>query len=550
MSNSYPHPEEATLVRLVDGELPPAESREVEQHLESCPACLAQVEELRATVAECLSYREQAGAVLPPPPRPWAELSAGFARIDRSPGQSREPWWRIRPALRWAFAAAAILVLAIVYEFRETPSVQAASLLHKAEIAAARRPATALRRVLIRTKSVRITRVIAANHVAPLPKEPAVPALETLFQAAHWDWNDPLSAQAFDDWRRPLKNNATDSVTATADAYQIRTTAPEGELAAASLTLRAADLEPIEARLEFRNQDWVELSESAQETAGSGAVATAPAAAAPAPSAAPAAAGGAPVPSVKAVPAAALLGVLAKLHEIGADLGEQVEVREVEGRLVVNGVGIPAERQRQIQAALEKFPDVTVEFSQPVAPPAGNPAAAEPVAPPAQNPAADIAARVERQLGGHPQFQRFSTQMLDENDAAMAQAYALRRLAQRFPASTEASFRTADRQALRAIARQNAAALAAVASKMDAALEPVLLALGGQVSSAPTASANAWQPEAEDLLLTAQRVERRLSVMLGAAPSDGTAFSPSDFLADLRHLQDDIAYCQRLLAQE
>jgi hypothetical protein len=57
----------------------------------------------------------------------------------------------------------------------------------------------------------------------------------------------------------------------------------------------------------------------------------------------------------------------------------------------------------------------------------------------------------------------------------------------------------------------------------------------------PPAAPEAWQPAAGDLVRTAQRVERSLSVILGAAPTDGTAFSPSELLGDLGHLEDDIA---------
>ncbi len=262
MSN-FLHPEEAALLRLVDGELPAAEAQEVERHLEGCPECRAEVEGLRATLAECIGYREEVlDRLLPPPPEPWADLTPEFNRIDRELDREMAPHprWRFRPALRWALAAAAMLTFVIVWEFRETPSVQAASLLHKAEVAASKRP-VAKRRVRIRTKTIEFT--LAAN--------PAPPALEALFREARWNLVDPLSAQAFAGWRDSLKEK-TDVVTPTADAYQIRTSTPEGALASASMTLRAADLEPVEARLEFRDQEWVELSEASAEPSGDGGV--------------------------------------------------------------------------------------------------------------------------------------------------------------------------------------------------------------------------------------------------------------------------------------
>ena len=558
MSNFPSHPEAAALLRLVDGELPPGEARALEQHLEACPECRAEVADLRNTLAECLAYREQVlEAMLPPPPEPWADLAPEFTRIDRAltPTLAQVPpvsRWHIRPALRWVLAAAAMLLVAFLYEFRETPSVEAASLLHRAEIAAAKRPATAPRRVLIRTKTGQFTHIVGSRlSQTSLPQEPPPPALQALFEAAHWDWNNPLSAQAFADCRDSLQDKK-DSVTATADAYQIRTTTPEGELAAASLTLRTSDLAPLEARLEFRNQDWVELTEAAEAPEDGGTAAAPPPAPEPPARRAEPSLPPASVPSAETVPVSGVLQVLTALHKISADLGEQVEVKTVGCRLVVNGVGIPPPRQQEIQAALEKFPNVTVQFAEPAAPPAlaaPPPDAAVPP-PPVESPSAGIAARVEKQLGGRPQFERFSSQMLDWSDAAMARTYALRRLAERFPASSEAAFSPADRHALRQIARENAAVLADLAGRMSRTLKPVLTGLGGQTATPSPLVVDAWQPAAEDLVLTAQRVERRLSVMLGAAPADGAAFPASALLADLDRLQSDIVICQRLLGQE
>ena len=69
--SSFPHPEEAALVRFVDGELPPVEAREVEQHLEACWECRLEVEQLRAALVDCFEYREDVlKAMLPAPPEP------------------------------------------------------------------------------------------------------------------------------------------------------------------------------------------------------------------------------------------------------------------------------------------------------------------------------------------------------------------------------------------------------------------------------------------------------------------------------------------------
>jgi len=547
MSSWQNHPGEVALVRLLDGELPAAEAREIQRHVEGCAACRGELAGLQATVADCHLYREEVlEPLLPPPPAPWADLHSGFARIDRELTEAgeRARWWRA-PVLRWGLAAAAAVALTVgvLHQLRETPSVEAATLLQKAQAAAAVRPVVR-HRILLRTKSLQLTRL--AGVAGTLPHEPASPALEALFREARWDWNDPLSARAFAGWRDavPEKHDTIDS---SADRIQIRTTTPDGPLAAASLTLRSGDLSPIEGRLEFRDRDWVEMTEMPDAPAQSeGTAAAAPRAAVPS-------AGTEPAGGTPSVPQSALISselhALLKLHELKADLGDPVEVTATGDRVLVSGrPGLSPQRQLEIQTAMQAIPYVTVQFADA----AQAPTATEPppaAAPSDSAPPNGIAARVERQLGGRPQFERFNSQMLDSTEEAMPQAYALRRLANRFPPDRESLLDAADRRALRAAAREEAKALESVGGRMSRILDPVLSGLGGQTSTGgPTA--DTWQAAAEDLLQNAQRVDKNLSMMLGAAAADGTAFSASGLMSDLSRVVADSAACQRLLQQE
>ena len=228
-----------------------------------------------------------------------------------------------------------------------------------------------------------------------------------------------------------------------------------------------------------------------------------------------------------------------KLHEIAADLGDPVPVSIAGGRIQVSGTGLTPDRQRQIEAALQGMPNVTVQFSE-QAPTPGTavapPESASPGAPPQTAAAGRIAGRVERQLGGRPQFERFSSQMLDWTEAEMERAYALRRLAEQFPPAQEAMLDAADRAALRKMAREHASALGSLADKVTRTLDPLLTGMGGQPATA-SSSAETWQPAAEDLLKTAQHLDRNLSILIGAASGDGAAFSASDVLADLARVR-------------
>ena len=515
------HPGHDLLLLYFDGELPPRRLRPVEQHLAACWQCRTEVEEFSRTAAECVHYRNAVLAAARPP-APWRDLSRDFSRIDAELSTEH-------PYRRWMAAAAAALLVAagLFYHFRATPSVQAAALLRKAVTASEARPAPH-RRIRVRTR----TRETSFD---------AAPNVRALFVKARYPSEDPLSARSYQQWRdaQALKTDEVETITAAdppfEPCYRIRTVAVEGDLATASLTLRTADLRPVEGRFEFRNQDWVELTEFTEAPGVETSV-------------------GAPVrrvvPSqpVQPVGAASIseeLAVLAALHEIGADLGDPLEITRSQERILVSGVGIPPERQRQIHQALDTLPKVAVQFSDPVSSPLpqeqqpGSGEASSPVTKPT-----GIEARLQRAWGGRAEFERISAQLLDWNDAAMARVYALRALAQRFPAGSESTMTASDRTVLRELARAHLEALSVKAASIEQALVPVL---GPEGASSP-ADAVSWQAATDNLFRTARRSDLLLTTLLGAT-RDHTADSafPGDLRAALAALRAETAACQRLL---
>src|ERR1051326_4707196 len=158
------HLEDGQALRYLDGELPRRKAHQVREHLEACWQCRAELNELQATVADCVKYRKHVlGTCLPAPPEPWKDLTREFDRIDAALAR-RSVFARLAhflalrdfvPAVRWS--AASLLLIAIAastfYQLHDTPSVQAAILLQRAVAVAERRPRT-LRRVRIDRKSV------------------------------------------------------------------------------------------------------------------------------------------------------------------------------------------------------------------------------------------------------------------------------------------------------------------------------------------------------------------------------------------------------------
>ncbi|PWT98085.1 MAG: hypothetical protein C5B51_29860 [Terriglobia bacterium] len=243
------------------------------------------------------------------------------------------------------------------------------------------------------------------------------------------------------------------------------------------------------------------------------------------------------------------LQVVAVLHQLGADLGEPVEVSRDAAGVVVSGTGVSPALRERIRGALAALPDVVVRFSEPEVAPLEPPAAD--TKEPAPSRTSSLPARLEAQLGGHAQFENFSSQLLEQNESAMSRAYALRRLAQQFPREAENRLKAEDRRLLRNMAREHAEALGREVAAIEGAVSSVLQLLGGSPQNAPESGHPAdWQGAADELFRSAQRSETLLAALLGASTADVPANNiPSQLSAAVAQLQADVQQCERLLTQ-
>jgi hypothetical protein len=245
------------------------------------------------------------------------------------------------------------------------------------------------------------------------------------------------------------------------------------------------------------------------------------------------------------------LSVLVALHNLGADLGDPVNVKRQGGQILVAGAGVDPERRGQIEQALGARPNVVLQFSD------ADGSASQPEKPVRGDaqPSADVLAlqgRIEKQAGGRVNYENLSAQALDASESMMARAYALRRIAERFPSSVDSEMTAADRQVLHDLYREHATALARQAGAIERLLKPVLAPLGGKANRAPlsasefwhagTESRHAgtenWQAGTEHLFTIARHVEQLLAVMLGVAPGEAAGRDiPSQVLSSLAQLR-------------
>jgi len=520
MSRVQGHVTGEQILRYADGELNAGESRAVQAHLEACWQCRAELTGIETTIADCIRYRDALRREVTPP-EPWPDILPLLARAGR---QEPVPAWRkaaarmaalFRPAplVRWAPGALALLLVAVlVYRLRETPSVKAAQILRQAVNAAELRK-EGNRPVQVQVRGSKWIRTAAHSPAELAPVAAA-------FTAARYDWNDPLSARSFAAWRDSL-SDPIDAVTSRAcgvsgeNCYQITTSTASGELAAATLWLRAADLQALEAAFDFRAFGRVELSalpeippvvSRAEPAVGPPA---APALPQPLP-AEPLGPAAAPAP----VTAAEELRVLEALHRIQADLGDPIHVSPAGEKILVSGAGVDPGRQQLVRSALAPFSRVEIRFTDDV-PPAGGgtPAASE-----ARSGTLDpLQKLLEQRLGGKPALDRFADRTLEASDAVLARIHALRRLAAAFPAAREAGLSGEDRRSLAALRADHARVLQHSAGQLAQVMLPALESVGYPAPRVEGHLAADWQSACGELLQTARQVERHLGALLHGA---------------------------------
>ena len=544
------HPDDGLLLRYLDGELPGRRARQIRTHLEACWQCRTLSEELQNVIGECVRYRKNVLAPgLPQPPEPWRSLDYASADSELA---AQSTFARIlsplrNPGLRWAFSGALVLALSFIVfrQLRETPKVEAAALLQKAVKASDSRRAT-LRRVRITTRTGQMTRVVGAAH-KPAARETEI---ARMFDAAHYDWNDPLSARSYSAWREQLPH-FQDAIASQPDSYDIKTTTEDSELLSATLKLRATDLEPVEGRFEFRNRDWVEMTELVDQQTNPASTVAGTNGGMPRQPGVPPGPLNTPAETVAPSAFSEELQVVTALHQLGADLGDPLEISREGRQVLVSGVGIPPQRQQQIHGLLDRLPHVVVRFDDPAFPAGATPVQSEPAPRDAAGPEkSTYAARIEERLGGRPQFERFSSSVLDWTDSAMTRAYALRRLAQQFPAAAEDQMTPVERRTLRKLGREHVAVFTRDAQRIANTVKPVLTGLGQgttQIEARPEPTT--WQSASEDLLTSGRRVETLLAIVLGVAPPESdSANAPAQLLVALAQLSSRTEECERLLA--
>jgi len=214
-----------------------------------------------------------------------------------------------------------------------------------------------------------------------------------------------------------------------------------------------------------------------------------------------------------------MLRVFRALDEIGADVGEPLDVSEDSAHrfVVVRAVGLPATRRQEVADALQPLPRVSLIWD------AGNSGRVSTQTSSSEQISTNVPDGVRRQLedslGGAIGRQEVTDRVLETSAAALARAYAVRVLADKFPPETEARLADKDREVLRGLVGRHLSELDRLAARIRTELKMLLPTSDGFASGNSENQMASWQSGAVTLVSAARENDTLLNRLLAGTYS-------------------------------
>lgn len=499
------HISDADLILFENRELSSQSASTVETHLEHCPACQSRLKQLQEGISAYRDYRKHVlQPSLPQPAAEWPSLCTKLAEIDREKeGKS----FSLVPKLFWvAVAFASALLVTTWYFSKGTQQPEIRQLLTES----AALPPVPHARLLLTANGRHWSRPAVLRSYEEMPAtadHSTLDHIQTLFIKAHYNWEDPLSARSFAQWRNQLPEKQ-DQVTTVRDEagrkcfYRLQTRTSASILHTASLTLRADTSRAVNAAFEFVGKENIEMAEQSPDMEKN----------------VRARARNVPVPYAKTTETLATpedeLRVFAALNAIGDDGEDPIEVNFDQSRqhVLVTGIGLSPARRKEVEEALKHLPNTLVNFdSTPPAKAKKGPDGNTDIYSADVNPA--FHQILESKAGGAQQLQLITDRALEASNKLFAQSHALLVLAQKFPPAVEGSLGASGQGMLRALRQRHAFALEQTVLQLGEALKP-LLNSSIVLKELPDQSSFSWQRNAVEIFENARNLDGMISRLL------------------------------------
>ena len=385
------HLSDERLAALFCGELSFVERWAARQHLAKCLECRVLQRTLEGPRAEYMIqlYRESlndADMILSERPRAafakWLEFQVRQKAAQQTWNVPARAVWRpsFTSVSIGVFFGLVTGISVFTFLYRErVPSITANSLLVRAENwdtpNSAANPGVAHQTVQIKAGKQTLRRSVywdvqGRHRPKPVVLTAADSQLRSTLGVAGVDWNQPISAFAYQVWHDRQHVRADSIARSGLHLLTLTTTVPDGEVSEESLTVRDTDFHPVARRVDFRDSETVEIAEldfailpwnavdsSAFEPMGE-LEETVTAAAGHR------IAGGQPLLPVLHVPLAPTPEQLDEteltarliLNQLAADTGEQIEIHRLPQAIEVDGLVETEERKRELTSRLAQVP--------------------------------------------------------------------------------------------------------------------------------------------------------------------------------------------------
>ena len=400
--------------------------------------------------------------------------------------------------------------------------------------------------------------------------------IQLTFLAARLNWQDPLSPASYRDWRNSLSEKR-DAVSIADNSFlTLTTTTPEGPIAEARLTVRTSDFHPVSENLRLQDTRQVEVDELAWEVLPMDAINPAifaPESMLPPELIRPANLAPPPQLPTDADLTESELQARVAIHAERADLGEQIELdrdtRSGQRSVLIRGIVSTSERKNRLLSVLRGIPHVelqvqTVEEAATQqnqvtadrpqggaariaqeAPARENRIAFESVAADGQRTPAGVVAVgpvLEEQLAElYPKVEdraAFINGAVELVQEAMAQAWALRRLRDRYAPDTVAELSRGSKQTLELLIRDHVSMLRQQVDEARNMVSPLVpsepvaeVPPTQMVDALPAAPVGDWRYALTEIFPEVQRVQENVAALL--AGSGEAATEKQSLLRDL-----------------
>jgi hypothetical protein len=530
------HPTERELLMAADGELDAHEHDSIRRHLETCWDCRARMAEIEGTITQYVQLRRrELDAALPPIGRPKAELERLLqAKAIESPAIEQLGWlryltsWHLFRRPVWISATAAVTIFLVLINTTFVPTLSASVLINRAVEAQSHGDLhyQAIEYHMGSRKWVR--------HSSPQFKSENIAIadteLETLSRRLSFDLSDPLNAQQFAHWRKALSHK-TDSIGHVGHNLELTTeNRGAGEILRAHLVVREHDYWPVAERLETRQGDLITIAEITPiDSASAYPVSRIPERISANPSSEPAAQ---PKPTVADLARSELMARVA-MHQIGADMGEELRIQPGSTTILIVGRTESRAREEQIKQVLATVPWVRIDLRSLGAAPVprlthgltrGNHAQSVPTIP------------LERQLSSViPSFDErieFVNSILTSTESATENAWALQHLAERYNERQTRLLSPSSKQMLYLLVQAHYEELSRKLDQIDSGISRIL---GSSHTAIPQLdTGESWQQSVNITLRSVRSLHETILTGLSGTNGNETIPTAEEAAQDLR----------------